>query len=511
MTAPRVAMRGIVKRFGDTVALRSVDFTAARGEIHGLLGENGAGKTTLMNVLSGLYRADAGEIAIDGVLVAVRSPAHALRHGIGMVHQHVELIDSFTALENIVLGREGSRVRLRIDAHRAAVDAVIERFGLRVDLDTPVRRLAIGVQQKVEILKALYRGVEVLILDEPTTMLTPQEVDVLFATIRTMAQQGVAVVFITHKILEVLANCDRFTVMRGGSVVGTLPRASADEAGLVELMIGQHVARARAEAPAVATTGDVLEVRALAVAGPRGASAVAECSFALRGGEVAGLAGVAGNGQRELAEALIGVRPATRGRIMLGGRDVTRAAVRDRLAAGLAYIPEDRIEDGLLPGLTLAENLVLGLHHCAFPRRARFDSAVARRLAREAITDYGVQARDEQASAASLSGGNIQKLLVARAMALAHMAHGLAVVAMNPTRGLDVRATELVRARLLAFARAGGGVLVVSEDLDELLEVCDRILVVFRGAIVGNFARSDFDPYRIGALMTGAATEPVAP
>jgi simple sugar transport system ATP-binding protein len=216
MTAPRVAMRGIVKRFGDTVAVRSVDFTAARGEIHGLLGENGAGKTTLMNILSGLYRADAGDIAVDGVPAAIRSPADGLRHGIGMVHQHVELIDSFTALENIVLGREGSRLRLRIDAHRAAVEAVAERFGLRVDLDTPVRRLAVGVQQKVEILKALYRGVDVLILDEPTTMLTPQEVDVLFATIRTMARQGLAVVFITHKIREVLANCDRFTVMRGG-------------------------------------------------------------------------------------------------------------------------------------------------------------------------------------------------------------------------------------------------------------------------------------------------------
>jgi simple sugar transport system ATP-binding protein len=505
MSAPRVAMRGIVKRFGDTVAVRSVDFTAARGEIHGLLGENGAGKTTLMNILSGLYRADAGDIAIDGVPAAIRSPADALRHGIGMVHQHVELIDSFTALENIVLGREGSRVRLRIDAHRAAVEAVIERFGLRVDLDTPVRRLAVGVQQKVEILKALYRGVDVLILDEPTTMLTPQEVDVLFATIRTMAHEGLAVVFITHKIREVLANCDRFTVMRGGSVVATLPRAEVDEAGLVGLMIGQRVASARADAAALATAGDaVLEVRDLSVAGQGGASVVDGCSFTLRGGEVAGLAGVAGNGQRELAEALIGLRPAPRGRILLGGRDVTRAAVRDRLAAGLAYIPEDRIEDGLLPGLTLTENVMLGLHHWAFPRRTRFDGAVARRLAREAIVDYGVQARDEDASAAALSGGNIQKLLVARAMALAGLTHGPAVVAMSPTRGLDVRATELVRARLLAFARAGGAVLMISEDLDELLQVCDRILVVFRGTIVGAFTRSAFDAYRIGALMTGA-------
>ncbi len=507
--APRVEMRGVAKRFGETVALRGVDFTAAAGEIHGLLGENGAGKTTLMNVLSGLYRADRGEIRIDGRPVEIRSPAHALRHRIGMVHQHVELIPSFTALENVLLGREGRRPWLRAQRHRREVEAVARRFGLPVVLDVPVRHLAAGVQQKVEILKALYRGVEVLILDEPTTMLTPQEVEVLFGTIRAMAAGGLTVIFITHKIREILANCDRVTVMRGGAVVATVVRGAADEAALVELMIGERPAAAGpAAAPPPAAGPVVLETRDLSVAAGGGGRDVEGCTLALRGGEVVGLAGVAGNGQRELAEALVGLLPVRTGRIAIGGRDATRAPVRDRLAAGLAYIPEDRIEDGLLPGLSVTENLVLGLHRRTVTRRRLFDRDAARRLARRAIAEYGIAARDEQAAAGALSGGNIQKLLVARALALAELTGGLALVAVNPTRGLDVRAADLVRRRLLDVARRGGAVLLVSEDLDELLQLCGRIVVMSRGRIVGDLDRAAFDPYRIGALMVGTRDAP---
>lgn len=503
----RVEMRGIAKRFGETVALRAVDFTAARGEIHGLLGENGAGKTSLMNILSGLYRADRGEILIAGERVMIRSPADALRYRIGMVHQHVELIDSFTALENVLLGREGERLWLRTNRHRAAVEEVARRFGLAVALDAEVKHLAVGVQQKIEILKALYRGVDVLILDEPTTMLTPQEVDVLFATIRTLAERGVTVIFITHKIREILANCDRITVMRGGQVEGTLARAAADEARLVEMMIGQRLAGVGVAERAETRGGSVaLEVRGLSVAADRRTRVVEGCSFSLASGEVVGLAGVAGNGQRELAEALLGLRRPAEGVIALAGRDVTRASVRERLGAGLAYIPEDRIEDGLLPSLTLAENLMLGLHHWAFPRRRLFDRRIARELTRQAIDEYAVLARSEEARAATLSGGNIQKVLVARAMALARLTRGVVLVAMNPTRGLDVRATEFVRKRLLEFARQGGAVLLISEDLDELLQLCDRMLVMYRGSLVGDFGRKDFDPYRIGALMAGTGS-----
>jgi len=505
---PTLEMRGMAKRFGETIALRGVAFTASQGEIHGLLGENGAGKTTLMNVLSGLYRADRGEILIEGRPAEIHGPEDALRHRIGMVHQHFELIHNFTALENVLLGREGSRWWLRVDRHRADVDAVARRFGLAVDLDAEVRRLAIGVQQKVEILKALYRGVDILILDEPTTMLTPQEVDALFATIRGLADQGVAVIFITHKIREVLRNCDRITVMRAGDMVGCLDRAEATEQRLVEMMIGQRLAGIGEADRAVAPAGDprnVLEVRGLCVANDRGARVLEHCTFTLGPGDLLGLAGVAGNGQRELAEALVGTLPAAAGTILLGGRDVTRARVRDRVTAGLTYIPEDRIEDGLLPHLSLAENFMLGLHPYAFNGRVAFDQATARTLARRAIAEYGILARNEDVKAVDLSGGNIQKVLVARAMEQARLTGGQALLATNPTRGLDVRATDFVRRRLLEFVRDGGGVLLISEDLDELLQLCNRMVVIYRGAIVADLPRSAFDPYRIGALMTGTA------
>jgi simple sugar transport system ATP-binding protein len=503
-TPARVEMRGVVKRFGEVTALAGVDFAVGAGEIHGLLGENGAGKTTLMNVLSGLYRADRGTIAIDGGTVEIRSPAQALRHHIGMVHQHVELISNFTALENVVLGREGDRLWLRPERHHQEVEALATRFGLAVPLDVPVRLLAVGVQQKVELLKSLYRGVQVLILDEPTTMLTPQEVDLLFATIRTMAAEGLSVVFITHKIREIVSNCDRITVMRAGRVVGTIARAAADEAVLVEMMIGQRLTGVRGgESTAATSAPAVLEVTGLTVGEGTADRAVHDCSFSLRGGELVGLAGVAGNGQRELAEALLGVRPAARGRIAIRGRDVTGARVRERLSAGLVLIPEDRIEDGVLPGLSVAENLVLGLHPYVFRDRLRFDRQAARRLARRAIGEYSIVARDEDAPAVALSGGNIQKMLVARAMMLAGATGGAVLIATNPTRGLDVRATDFVRRRLLEFTRGGGGVLLISEDLDELLQLCDRIVVMYRGQIVGDLGRAEFDPYRLGALMTG--------
>ena len=502
-------MSDIAKRFGETVALAGVDFTAARGEIHGLLGENGAGKTTLMNVLSGLYRADRGRIAVDGVLAAIAAPSDALGHGIGMVHQHVELIPNFSALENVLLGREGGRLWLRPERHRKDVEAVAARFGLALDLDTEVRQLAVGVQQKVEILKSAYRGVDILILDEPTTMLTPQEVDTLFGTLRAMAEQGLTVVFITHKIREILANCDRVTVMRGGLQVATLARAEMDEGRLIELMIGE---RLQSSSPiAQASSGDVvLDVRDLAVQGERGRPVLADCTFRVGAGEVVGVAGVAGNGQRELADALAGALRPAGGRILLGGRDVTAASVRTRIAAGLVVIPEDRIADGLLPGLSVAENLVLGLHPFAFGGGLSFDRGRARALAREAIAEYAIRARSEDAMAVELSGGNIQKVLVARAMAQARAVGGRLLVATNPTRGLDVRATEFVRRRCLAFAEAGGGVLLFSEDLDELRQLCHRIVVMFRGAIVADFRRERFDPYAIGRLMAGAAN-PAAP
>ncbi|HXF83065.1 MAG TPA: ABC transporter ATP-binding protein [bacterium] len=500
---PIVEMRGITKRFGEVQALDGADLVLHRGEIHALLGENGAGKTTLMNILSGLYRPDAGTIAVEGRPVTIAAPRDALRAGIGMVHQHFELVPPFTVLENIILGREGSPW-LRRAAARAAVQALADRYGIALDLDARVRGLAVGVQQKVEILKALYRGVRVLILDEPTTLLAPQEVDTLFGTIAEFTAQGLTVVFITHKIREALAVSARITVMRRGRAVATRLRAEADERELVRLMVGELSRTTADPAPPPGRGGPpALAVADLVVADDRGGRAVAGCTFAVHPGEIVGVAGVAGNGQKELGEAIIGLRPALSGTITLGGADVRRWPVRARLAGGLAVIPEDRLRDGILPGMSLDETLVLGPHQFMFPR-GRYDRGRALAAARAAIAEYGIAAPDARLPSAHLSGGNIQKLLAARAFLLAAHAGSRVLLAMHPTRGLDVRATEFLHGRLRAFARAGGAVLLVSEDLDELMALCDRLLVLYRGAIAGAFERPAFDPYRIGAAAAGA-------
>ncbi len=514
-------MVGIAKRFGDVQALTGVDFTLRRHEVHVVAGENGAGKTTLMNVLAGLYQPDAGHIAIDDRPVRITSPRDALDLGIGMVHQHFELVAPFTVLENVVLGKEGGGWTLRRDRIRTEVGALVRRYGLSVDLDARIRDISIGVQQKVEILKALYRGVDVLILDEPTTHLTPQEVDALFAIVRQLVDGGLTVVLITHKLREIRGIGDRVTVMRRGAVVGTLERAEATEERLVELLMGARlrVSQAvvnvedlgseptdgRGAGAAPPTSGASFRLESVSVLGPVGNLAVDTCSLEVPSGQIVGLAGVAGNGQRELAEAILGTRPLSAGRLLIGGRDLTRASVRDRLLAGLAYVPEDRMREGILPHLSLAETFILGPHHAVFDRGWLFDDARVRALARRAIEEYGVAASDESVPTARLSGGNIQKVLVARAMLLAGRAGTRVLVAMNPARGLDLRTTQFVHQQLLALRDRGGAVLLVSEDLDELMRLSDRIVVMDRGRLTGSFQRADFDVYRIGSLMTGGS------
>lgn len=521
--AVTLEMRGIRKRFGDVVALDGTDFGLRAGEIHGLLGENGAGKTTLMNVLSGLYRADAGEIVLEGRPLAIASPQGAVAAGIGMVHQHSELVGHFTALENIILGCEGQGLLLQRRRLRSAVRELATRFGVAVDPDATVATLPVGVQQKVEILKALYRGARILILDEPTTLLAPQEVDRLFATLREVTAGGVAVVFITHKIREARAACDRITVMRRGRVVATVAVAEADADRLVELMIGARVAgpatealvaaapaadapttRApAADAPAAPAGPPRLLVDALTVPGDRG-EAVCGVTLSLAPGELFGIAGVSGNGQRELCEAILGARRPSAGRVLLDGDDLTRVPVADRLARGIAYIPEDRLEDGILPRQSVAETMLLGVHRVLF-RDGRYEPRAAVSLAVGAIEAFRIACPGPRAPTAGLSGGNIQKLLVARALALAERTGGRLLVAMNPTRGLDVPSTRLIHERLRRFRGAGGTVLIVSEDLDELMLLCDRIGVLTGGRLAGTFARGAYDAYRIGALMAGSA------
>ena len=506
VAASGIAMRGINKRFGDVQALAGVDFALRRNEVHVLAGENGAGKTTLMNVLAGLYQADAGDITVDGRPVRIGSPRDALDAGIGMVHQHFELVAPFTALENIVLGKEGGGWRLRKREQRQEVEALIRRYGLAVDLDARVRDVSIGVQQKIEILKALFRGVDVLILDEPTTHLTPQEVDGLFSTMRQLLAGGLTVVLITHKLREIRGIGDRVTVMRRGQVVGTVDRAEATEERLVELLMGARGGGAAvvAEAtPARAPGATVLELEDVSSLADHDRPVLDGCSLEVRGGEILGLAGVAGNGQRELAEAIVGTRPISAGRLRVGGRDLTGATVRDRLLAGVAYVPEDRLREGILPRLSLAETFALGPHHALFEGRWLFDEGRVRKLAAEAIKEYRVAAPNERLPTARLSGGNIQKVLIARAMLLAGMAEAAVLVAMNPARGLDIGTTQFVHRRLLDLRDRGRAVLLMSEDLDELMRLSDRIVVMYRGRITGRFAREDFDAYRIGALMAG--------
>jgi simple sugar transport system ATP-binding protein len=513
------------KRFDEVEALRGVSLEVVAGEIHVLAGENGAGKTTLVNILSGLYRADEGTIHYQGRPVEIRAPADAVRLGIGMVHQHSEVVLAFTALENVVLGREGHPLWLRPRRWRREIGALAQRYGLDVPPDVPVRELSVGERQKVEILKVLGRGVRVLILDEPTTLLTPQEVGALFGTIRSLTRHGLAVVFITHKLREALDLGDRISVLRAGERVATVGRGTVTESDLVQLMFGARAGEMDVHAggagPRTASGGDRVDgagdavrplaardaetailVRGVTVRGEGGASAIQDCTFAVRAGEIVGIAGVAGNGQRELAEALIGARTTVYGTLALFERDVTGWSIARRLAAGMAFIPEDRLREGILPSLSLAETLMLGLQPVRY-RRSRYNPREALKLAAETIAEYAIAAPNGRVPTATLSGGNIQKVLVARALLQARAAERTALIAANPTRGLDVATAARVHRQLLSLRGEGRGVLLISEDLDELIALCDVILVLHRGRIVGDLPRARFDAYALGRMMTG--------
>lgn len=513
MTTALVRMQGIHKSFGDVIALQDVHFQLEAGEIHGLLGGNGAGKTTLMNILYGLYAADAGEIYVRGERAHIRSPRDALSYGIGMVHQHFLQVSPFTVAENILLGtlpkvRAGHHLQRGV----ARIRELADQFGLEVNPEDRVEDLPVGVRQRVEILKALYRGVDVLILDEPTTNLTPQEVDALFRSLRAMVERGLSVVFITHKIREVMAVCDRVTVLRDGRNVFTIPRAEANEEDLVRGMVGEQVdiahsylfaGRPREEEDH--TFGEVMiDVDDLEVLADSGVPAVQQCTFDVRAGEVFGIAGVAGNGQRELVEALMGIRPVAAGRIAINGRDIKGGETTDLLAGGVAYIPEDRLEDGFLPLASVGHNLILGYHRQPpYARGRTLNWKAIYQSAWDLIREYGIRTSGPDDLAANLSGGNIQRLMLARAFA-----HPMRVlIAHNPTRGLDIPSTEFVYHKVMEQRHRGTAVLLVSEDLDELLLLCDRIGVLYRGRIVGILERAQFDKYLIGQMMAGMGGE----
>jgi len=508
--APLLRMSGIRKTFGPVVALDGVDFTVEPRQVHGLLGGNGAGKTTLMNVLYGLYDPDAGSIEIDGRPVTIASPRDAIAAGVGMVHQTFLQVDVFTVAENVVLGTSTKGV----DAV-ARIGELSERFGLAVDPTARVADLPVGVRQRVEILKALYRGAKVLVLDEPTTNLTPQEVDDLFGSMRAIVDEGMSVVLITHKIRETMAVCDAMTIMRDGHWVATLDAAATTADDLADRMVGadsasedETVRVALGEGEVGEATLDIpaaesevrLTVAGLSVANPGGADSpplVDDVSLSLRRGEILGIAGVAGNGQVELAEALTGCREAS-GSFVLDDVDLAGRPTADWLATGVVYVPEDRQRDGILPGAGLTENLVLGSHRRR-ASRGLINWSQARREAVQAIDEFNVKTPSAATPCGQLSGGNIQRVILARAFS-----HDPQVLLLhNPTRGLDIASTTFVYDRIRRAAAAGCVVIVISEDLDEVIALADRVQVAYAGRLVGDVPRGATDPYALGRLMTG--------
>jgi simple sugar transport system ATP-binding protein len=492
-------LRGITKRFGALVANDHIDLSVREGEIHCLLGENGAGKSTLMNVLSGLYRADEGEILLDGEKVTFAGPGEAMNAGIGMVHQHFMLIPVFTVAENIILGNEKTGVggRLDLGAARELVREISARFGFDVDPDALVDDLPVGVQQRVEIIKALSREAKVLVFDEPTAVLTPQETDELMVIMRQLAESGTAIVFITHKLREVREVADRITVVRLGKVVGEAePTASNTE--LASLMVGRSVELTVAKEPA--KPGDpALVVDSLTVYTPSGAVAVDDVSFEVRRGEILAIAGVQGNGQTELAEALLGLRPGSTGSITLDGKSLLDSDVRSVLDAGVGFVPEDRTQDGLVAEFTIAENLMLDRSVGGpFVGRGTLRRGVLRKFAQEKVTEFDVRTQSVDEHVGRLSGGNQQKVVLAR-----ELSRDLRLlVAAQPTRGIDVGSIEFVHKRIVATRDAGTPVIVVSTELDEVAALADRIAVMYRGKIVG-IVDGDATREELGLLMAG--------
>ena len=497
-------MRGITKWFPGVLANNSVDFEAAAGEVHALLGENGAGKSTLSNILTGLYRPDEGEIWLYGKQVHFASPSDAIDAGIGMVHQHFRLVPPFTVAENIILGEHRAEARKFVLQPRQIerqVAGLGKRYGVVVDPRARVWQLSVGEQQRVEILKALYREARILILDEPTAVLTPQEATALFRTLRTMAAEGRTVIFISHKLHEVKAVADRVTVLRGGRSIGTVSAADATPRELAALMVGREVELARrVERGAPAGTAVALEVEDLTVSGDRGEQAVKSVSLAVRTGEIVGVAGVAGNGQRELAEAITGMRPPVHGRIHVGGRKLRDGDPRAAIAARIAHVPEDRLGTAVAPSLDIAENAVLKSYRG--PRMSRgplLRWRAIRMHAVDLIERYRVHAPGPHARARDLSGGNLQKLVLGREFS----AQPQVLIAASPTRGLDVGAIESVHAYLRQAAADGVAVLLISEDLDEILALADRVVVIYEGELTGHFSPETATVEEIGLAMAG--------
>ncbi|MGH7776194.1 MAG: ABC transporter ATP-binding protein [Candidatus Dormibacterales bacterium] len=504
----KLELRQITKKFPAVLANDRISLSVEPGEVHVLLGENGAGKSTLMNVLYGLYRPDEGEILVDGRQVHFESPSDAIRAGIGMIHQHFMLIPVFTVAENVMLGTEITGRLGFLDRRRArqAVESLEREFGLAVEPEARIESLSVGAQQRVEILKALYRQATGLILDEPTAVLTPQETSELFRVMRSLAEAGRSIVFITHKLREAMEVADRITVLRQGRVVGTTVPASTSEAELAAMMVGRAV-QLTVDRPPSKPGGAVLEVSGLTVLDDRRQIAVDSVDLVVRAGEIVTVAGVQGNGQTELVRALTGLATVASGSVRVGGQDLTHASPRKVMSAGVGHVPEDRQRDGMVGDLSVAENMALDTYfRPPFARGFVLDPARMRKAALNLIGDFDVRTPSPDVPASKLSGGNQQRMIVAREFSR----RVRLLIASQPTRGLDVGSIQYIHSQLVHIRDEGTAVLLVSSDLDEVLALGDRIAVMFRGRLVGPFESAALGRERIGLMMAGAADPAVA-
>jgi len=496
---PVVQMKGITKRFPGVLANDYIDFEVRKGEVHALLGENGAGKTTLMNILYGIYRPDEGEIYIRGKKVEIRSPKDAIKLGIGMVHQHFMLVYPHTVAENVALGLKGASLVNPTKSVEKMIREFGEKYGLKVDPNARIWQLSVGEQQRVEIIKALCRGAEVLILDEPTSVLTPGETKELFKILRAMAKEGKSIIFISHKLDEVMEVSDRVTVLRKGRVVVTKKTSETNKVELARMMVGREVIF-RIKRETVEKGRVVLQVENLHALNDKGLLALKGVTFNVKEGEILGIAGVAGNGQRELVEVITGLRKATKGRVIIMGEDVTNKSPREIAEKKVAHIPEERIRMGLVPNMSVAENLILKRYRePTFSRGLMLDKEKIEEFAKELVKKYEIMTPSIHTPAKLLSGGNIQRLILARELS----GSPKLIVAAHPTYGLDVAATEYIRKLLLEQKKKGAAVLLVSEDLEEIMELSDRIAVMFEGEVMGIVDAEKASIEEIGLMMAG--------
>ena len=497
-------MRGITKCFPGVLANDSVDFDVRASEVHALLGENGAGKSTLMKILYGMYQSDKGEIFINNHQVKITSPTDAISHGIGMIHQHFMLVPTLTVAENVALGLTSSRGPLTdLDRVTDRIDELAEIYRLQIDPDAYVWQLSVGQQQRVEIIKALYRGAALLILDEPTAVLTPQEVDELYVIMRQMVEDGYGLIFISHKLHEVVEISNRITVLRNGKKIGTRPTKETTKKDLAKWMVGRDI-------EFITSTNQIecgkerLKIENVSCNSDRGTVGLRNINLNLCSGEILGIAGVSGNGQRELAEVITGLRPLTSGQIYLEGENVTGFSPGELTERMLSYIPEERMRDGIIKNFTVAENMILREHNqYPFSQNGLLKSKEITAHADALIDQFQVKTPSQNTLAKSLSGGNIQKIILAREISR----NPRTIVAAQPTRGLDIGATEYVREQLIVQRNKGAGVLLISEDLDEIFALSDRIAVIYEGKIVDILSREEYSKEKVGLLMAGVTSQ----